>query len=576
MRRHVARSARPSLGSPSERLGDALRWAVVVVALSLGGCAPDAPEPLPVDRSGWSHYGGDAGGSRYSSLSQINRDNVAQLQVAWTYRTGEMSHEEDAMDNQTGCAQCHTGDSKFEATPILADGRLYLSTPWNRIIAIDPESGEELWRHDPHIRTDLERNEGFISRGVAYWEESQASEMECGRRIFMGTVDADLLSVDATTGIPCSDFGQNGVVALDVGVGEVQEGQYGITSPPAVVGDAVVVGTAMGDNRRVDMEHGTVRGYEARSGELIWGFDPIPRDPSHPAWEEWTPEAAAKTGAANAWPPISADVENDMVFVPTGSAAPDFYGGERPGSNLYANSVVALRASTGEIVWHFQVVHHDIWDYDIASQPSLIDVPKDGVMIPAVAVSTKMGFIHLLHRATGEPIYPVEERPVPASDVPGEVVSPTQPFPTFIGTAPPDDVHGGRRVGRDRGSPRALPGGVQGLQERGYLHPAQYPGELALPGQRRRHQLGWGGVGPRSESPRRQRHAHAVLGTPHTPAGGRDMGEPEGDAILDEPGPLPGTRRDAVLPAALGHISRRGPDHGSHRVGDRLRISARR
>lgn len=189
--------------------------AAVGLVFSLDGCLPDAPEALPpVDRSGWRYYGGDAGGSRYSSLSQINRDNVEQLQIAWTYRTGEMSHEESSVDNQTGCAQCHTGDSKFEATPVLADGRLYLSTPWNRIIAIDPESGEELWRHDPHIRTDLERNEGFISRGVAYWEDSQTPEAECGRRIFMGTVDADLVSVDAATGVPCSGFGQDGVVAL--------------------------------------------------------------------------------------------------------------------------------------------------------------------------------------------------------------------------------------------------------------------------------------------------------------------------------------------------------------------------
>jgi quinoprotein glucose dehydrogenase len=432
-----------------------------------------------------------------------------------------MSHDDVTVGSQTGCAQCHTGDSKFEATPILADGRLYLSTPWNRIIALDPVSGEEIWRHDPHIETDLSRAEGFISRGVSYWEDSRSPDSPCGRRIFMGTVDAELLSLDAATGTPCRDFGRDGAVALDVGVGEVQAGQYGVTSPPAIVGDVVVVGSSVGDNRRVDLERGTVRGYDARTGELIWDFDPIPRDASHSAWDAWTADGAAKTGAANTWAPIAADVANDMVFVPTGSAAPDFYGGERPGSNLYANSVVALKASTGEVIWHFQVVHHDLWDYDVASQPSLIDVPKDGSTIAAVAVATKMGFVYLLDRTTGEPIYPVEERPVPESDVPGEVTSPTQPFPTFIEPLHPltfteADVWGATPEALDQCMAQ-----FRNFRSDGIFTPPSVQGTLMYPGNGGG--INWGGTG---WDPERDL---LVVNMQRTPFWVRLMPRPEGE-----------------------------------------------
>ena len=210
-----------------------------------------------------------------------------------------------------------------------------------------------------------------------------------------------------------------GTVRLDVGVGRVQEGQYGVTSPPAVVGDVVVVGSSIGDNRRLDMEHGAVRGFDARTGRELWSFDPIPRSPADPEYQHWSKDAAARTGAGNAWAPISADTAMGLVFVPTGSAAPDFFAGLRPGDNRYTNSVVALDAKTGKVRWSFQVVHHDLWDFDVGSQPSLITVPRDGREVPAVAVATKMGHIFILDRATGTPLFPVEERPVPASDVPG-------------------------------------------------------------------------------------------------------------------------------------------------------------
>ncbi|HXI19451.1 MAG TPA: pyrroloquinoline quinone-dependent dehydrogenase, partial [Gemmatimonadales bacterium] len=328
------------------------------------------------------------------------------------------------------CGRCHTGSSKFEATPILADGRLYLSTALNRVMALDPASGRTLWLYDPHLKLDLDRNEGFVSRGVAFWADRGRTKGACAHRIFYGTVDARLLALDAASGKPCRDFGESGTVHLDRDVGRVKEGQYGVTSPPAVVGDVVVVGSSIGDNRRVDLEHGTVRGFDARSGRELWSFDPIPRSPADSFYRTWDSTAARVTGAANAWAPLSADTALGLVFVPTGSPAPDFYGGLRPGDNRYANSVVALEARTGRVRWSFQVVHHDLWDFDVPAQPTLLVVPKDGRNVPAVAVPTKMGHIFLLDRATGQPLFPVEERPVPASDVPGEVASPTQPFPT--------------------------------------------------------------------------------------------------------------------------------------------------
>jgi quinoprotein glucose dehydrogenase len=406
--------------------------AVVLLASRDGRRGRDGPLG---DATPWIAYGADPGGSRYSGLTQINRDNVRRLEVAWTVRTGDATHDQGDEGPREGCGRCHTGSSKFEGTPILAEGRLYLSTPLNRVLALDPRTGKELWRFDSKLKLGLERNEGFVSRGVAYWSGLAAAHprapSRCDTRIFFGTIDARLLSLDAATGAPCRDFGEGGTVRLDTGVGRVQEGQYGVTSPPSVVGNVVVVGSSIGDNRRVDMERGTVRGYDARNGRLIWRFDPVPLDTQTARTQGWPLAAAQRTGAGNAWAPLSADTGLGLVFVPTGSAAPDFYGGERPGDNRYTNSVVALEAATGTVRWHFQVVHHDLWDFDVAAQPTLVTVPRGGKEVPAVAVATKMGHIFILDRMTGEPLFPVEERPVPASDVQGERASPTQPFPVL-------------------------------------------------------------------------------------------------------------------------------------------------
>ncbi|HZA67266.1 MAG TPA: pyrroloquinoline quinone-dependent dehydrogenase, partial [Geminicoccaceae bacterium] len=385
----------------------------------------------------WSSYGGDPGGTRYAPLSQIDRANVGKLEVAWTYRTGESGEGFRSRDKMA-----------FEATPILARGRLYLSTPLDAVIALDPATGEEIWHHDPKIDRTRRYAEA-TSRGVSSWQDANAApDAPCAHRIFIGTLDGRLIALDGATGRPCADFGDNGEVDLTEDVRLTEPGQYAITSPPAIAGDLVITGSAIGDNRAVELEFGVVRAFEARSGRRVWLWDPIPRESGDPAQAHWQPEQAALTGAANAWSVLSVDPERDLVFIPTGAPSPDFFGGERKGDNRCANSVVALRASTGELVWHQQLVHHDLWDYDVSAQPVLVDLARDGRSVPAVIVATKMGMLFTFDRATGEPIFPIEERPVPQGAVAGEAPWPTQPFPTapppLVSHAPvrPEDAWG--------------------------------------------------------------------------------------------------------------------------------------
>ena len=376
-----------------------MRWPVaVLLALASVAHAQSSSD------SGWPAYGGDHGGARYSPLAQINRANVTQLRVAWTYRTGALQPETPL-----------NRKAAFEATPILVDGTLFLSTPFNRVIALDPRTGVRRWEHDPAV--DRSRNYSEVtSRGVSAWRDPKAADGQaCRLRIFAATLDARLIALDGATGRPCSDFGTNGQVDLTRGVDLRDLGQYQVTSAPAIAGDVVVTGSSIGDNRAVDVERGIVRAFDARTGALRWSWDPIP----------WASQTTPRTGAGNAWSTLSVDTERGLVFVPTGSASPDHFGGGRRGDNRWANSVVALRVATGELVWGFQVVHHDLWDYDVAAQPTLF-AWKDGT--PAVAIATKMGRIFVLDRRTGVPLLPVEERAVPTSDVPGEDAAPTQPF----------------------------------------------------------------------------------------------------------------------------------------------------
>jgi len=312
----------------------------------------------------------------------------------------------------------------------MIDGMVFLSTPYNRVIALDPQTGRERWRYDPNI--DRTRLLAIVtSRGVSTWlDPVPRADGVCRRRIFVGTVDARLIAVDAATGTPCASFGRNGQIDLTEGIDVSDERCcYQVTSPPAVVGGLVVVGSAIGDNRAADLERGVVRAYDAQSGALRWSWDPIPTRESDPARATWAGDSWRRTGAANVWSVMSVDAERGLIFVPTSSPSPDFYGGQRLGANVYANSVVALRAATGEVVWHFQVVHHDLWDYDVPAQPVLVNLTRNGQSIPAVVVATKMGHLYVLHRETGVSLFPVEERAVPRSTVPGEQAWPTQPFP---------------------------------------------------------------------------------------------------------------------------------------------------
>jgi quinoprotein glucose dehydrogenase len=356
------------------------------------------------DTSDWGYYGGDIYGQKYSNLTQIDRSNVAKLEVAWTYRTGEL-----------GEGFARADDLTFEATPVLAFGTLYLSTGTNIIIALDPVTGKERWRYDPRVNRRLDFSE-VTSRGVTVWEDPDLNNRgPCSRRVFMGTIDARLIAVDAGTGKPCADFGTGGSVDLALGMNVRDRGDYQVTSPPAVFDTYVIVGSSIGDNTATDLPHGTIRGFDARTGAPKWAFDPVPQAP-------------AETGAANAWTVMTVDPDRGIVYVPTGSASPDFYGGKRLGDNAYANSLLALEAATGKLVWHQQTVHHDLWDFDLAAPPALVDLELRGAPIPAVIQATKTGMVFVFNRGDGKPIMPVEERAVPRSTVRGEQPAATQPF----------------------------------------------------------------------------------------------------------------------------------------------------
>src|SRR6266852_5958115 len=447
-------------------------WCVFVLAVAFRSTA-DAVKVTAWAGSAlddeWAYYGHDAGGTRYSPLAQINRANVSTLKVAWTFHTGDIS------DGR--------GDRKrsgFETTPLLVDGTLYLTTPFNRLIALDPGTGMQRWAYDPKIELDGDYGDGLVNRGAATWlNPARPSGQPCRRRIFESTQDARLVAVDAANGSPCADFGKGGQVNLR-DVAGYHAGWYHMTSPPAVIDDLVVVGSAIDDNHRVDMARGVVRAYDARTGTLRWSWDPIA--PNQPGAAEEKNAKAFRSGAGNAWSIMAVDPERDLTFVPTVSPSPDYYGGMRPGDNKWANSVVALRAKTGEVAWGFQLVHHDLWDFDSASPPLLTTLRHDGKDVPVVIQGNKTGLLYVLHRDTGQPVFPVDERPVPQSDVPGEAASPTQPFPA----APPplaahqmaaDDAWG--PTPEDREACRKT---ISQLRNEGIFTPPSVRGTLMVPG----------------------------------------------------------------------------------------------
>ncbi len=443
---------------------------IVALLALLVGCS----ERIEIDYSGpvggWTEYGAVKGGNRYSALNQITRDNVDHLEVAWTYKTGHLTEG---------------GFVVFQNTPIVVDNTLFACTPTNQVIALEPETGREIWKFDPQV--SLEGAYVVNCRGVSTWlDESAPEDSVCRRRIILGTVDARMLEVDSRSGVPCAGFGVDGQIDLRAGLGDVRPGEYGVTSPPVILGDLIITGALVLDDVRVDAPGGVVRAFDVRTGALRWSWDPVPpgtgAEPVTASADEEA-EPRYRRGTSNAWTILSADEERDLVFVPTGNTSPDYYGGHRDGLDYYSSSVVALRGSTGEVVWHFQTVHHDIWDYDVPAQPTLFEFPGPDGPVPALVVATKMGHLFFLNRETGEPIFPVEERPVPQDGlVEGEYLSPTQPFPTRPAplhptTLTPEDAFG--FTFWDRGKCREK---IASLRSDGIFTPPSMQGSVHYPG----------------------------------------------------------------------------------------------
>ncbi len=369
----------------------------------------------------WPSIGGDSGHSKYSALDQINRDNAAQLTVAWTWTSADAEIQKANPDSP----QLRNA-TYFEVTPIMIGGVVYGSTCLGHAFALDAGTGETLWTFSSGAyKNGRPPNLGYISRGVAYREVDGAG------RIFFVTSDSYIYALDAKTGQPIAGFGESGRADLIAGVPRVRRGpQYGHPSAPVVCGDVVIAGSSITDGPTVkEGVPGRVKAFDVRTGALRWTFNCVPEagDPATATWEE---NAWEYSGGANVWTNISADDELGLVYLPTSTPTNDFYGGHRLGNNEYAESLVCLKANTGERVWHYQIVHHGLWDYDMPCAPNLVDIEVGGKKIKAVAQATKHGFIFVFDRATGEPVWPIEERPVPQSTVPGEKTSATQPFPT--------------------------------------------------------------------------------------------------------------------------------------------------
>jgi quinoprotein glucose dehydrogenase len=384
------------------------------------GCLLLAPFTFAsaADDAGWSSYGADPQSTKYSPLAQIDAGNFADLEVTWIW---------DSPDNAMVRDNRRLTPIGYKSTPVIADGVLYVSTSLGQVAAIDAVTGTELWRFDTGSwRAGRPTNLGFNHRGVALWQGAEGTE-----RVLMPTNDGRLWSLDAGTGKPDPQFGENGVVDLAQGLGrEIERKHYSVISAPTIVGNTVIVGSSIMDGPRTkEMPPGHVRGFDIASGEQRWMFHTIPQK-GEAGVETWEDGAWIHTGNTNVWTLMSADPESGYVYLPTGTPTNDWYGGHRKGDNLYAESLVCVDAATGERIWHFQMVHHGLWDYDLPAAPNLVDIVVDGKAIKAVAQVSKQGYLYVFDRLTGEPVWPIEERPVPQSQVPGEQTSATQPRPT--------------------------------------------------------------------------------------------------------------------------------------------------
>lgn len=369
----------------------------------------------------WPAFAGDLAATRYSPAAEITRDNVSRLAPAWRWRPGE-----DAIPRTDSTLPAVPG--AFEATPLALGDTLYVVTPYNRVVALDAVRGTPLWSYDPEVYRHGQWGNsrhllGFTHRGVAAWSDGRA------RRIFLNA-RWRLIALDAATGRPIPSFGRGGEVDLTAHLSRpVHRFHYGGTSPPLVVGDVVIVGSSVGDDLIYPGDPpGDVQAFDARTGRHLWTFRTVPRA-GEPGAETWLEGSNRLAGHVNVWAPMSADAKRGLVYLPVSSGGNDYYGGARKGDNLFAESIVCVEARTGRRVWHYQIVHHGLWDYDLAASPLLATIRPFGEPVDVVVVLTKTGYAFVFDRVTGRPIWPIEERPVPASDVPGEEASPTQPFP---------------------------------------------------------------------------------------------------------------------------------------------------
>lgn len=403
------------------RLGIVLLVLMVVAALLWRVVNPPlGPLILPkgaVADTGWEQWGATSGGTRFTSAAQITPTNAQHLGLAWSYSTGELGRRPEAM----------LANSTNEATPILASGSLVTCTPFSRVIALDPATGREKWVFDPQVDPRYRLPDQYICRGVSQWRDpTLPSGAVCAIRIILAMVDMRLIVLDAATGRPCATFGAGGTVRVDPGPLH-HPGEVKLAAPAAIVNDLIVVGSMVLDNVRANAPRGIVRAFDVRTGRPAWSFDPIPAQGGPD--RDWQGNSRQTTGAANVWSAIAADPALGLVYLPTSSASPDYYGGLRPGDNRHANSVVALDSRTGRLVWARQLIHHDIWDYDTPAQPTLVDIDRDGVRVPALVQVTKQGYVFVFDRRNGRPLFPIDEVPFPQGGVVGEILSPTQPKP---------------------------------------------------------------------------------------------------------------------------------------------------
>ena len=382
-----------------------------------GAASSAAAQSAEAAATEWLSYGGDKASSKYSPIDQIGGDNFSRLQVAWTWRSAEEEITKANPDVKTWV---------WESTPLMVNGVLYVSTSLSQVAAIDASTGKTRWVYDPETwKNGTPSNNGFVHRGVSYWADGD------DQRILFGTGDGYLICLNAETGKPIPTFGRDGRIDLTQGLGRpVDRRLYGVSSPPIICHDVVMMGSKVHDVPLAkEMPPGDVRGFDVRTGQQLWQFRSIPGEGEF-GNETWDEGSWKTTGAANVWTLMSADDELGYVYLPFSTPSNDWYGGQRPGDGLFGESLVCLDARTGNRIWHFQIVHHGLWDYDLPAAPNLIDVRVNGTPVKAVAQVTKQGFVYVFDRVTGRPIWPIEERPVPQSTVPGERSSRTQPFPT--------------------------------------------------------------------------------------------------------------------------------------------------